>query len=113
MLGLNFLVTNQTERAIDELTPAAATAGDLVLALIPGEPHREKGQVGRAIQEHQNPGSGLPDLRKLEHANVLLCSGARIMRRARRPADRARSLHRSAAFDLEPAFSCSGHNQCQ
>ena len=75
MLGLNFLVTNQTERAIDELTRAAATAGDpLEIHLILGNLYREKGQVGRAIQEHQNL-LQRPDLRKLEHANVLLCLG--------------------------------------
>jgi lipopolysaccharide biosynthesis regulator YciM len=42
--------------------------------MILGNLYREKGQVGRAIQEHQ----GLlqrPNLRKLEHANVLLCLG--------------------------------------
>jgi lipopolysaccharide biosynthesis regulator YciM len=75
LLGLNFLTANQTEPAIEELTQAAATAGDpLEIRLILGNLYREKGQVGRAIQEHQ----GLlqrPDLRKLEHANVLLCLG--------------------------------------
>lgn len=75
MLGLNFLVTNQVDQAIDELTKAAQSAGDpLEIHLILGNLYREKGQVGRAIQEHQ----GLlqrPNLRKLEHANVLLCLG--------------------------------------
>jgi lipopolysaccharide biosynthesis regulator YciM len=75
MLGLNFLVAGQIDPAIDELTRAAAGAGDpLEIRLILGNLYREKGQVGRAIQEHQ----GLlqrPNLRKLEHANVLLCLG--------------------------------------
>jgi lipopolysaccharide biosynthesis regulator YciM len=75
MLGLNFLVANQVDAAIDELTKAAKMAGDsLEIHLILGNLYREKGQVGRAIQEHQ----GLlqrPKLRKLEHANVLLCLG--------------------------------------
>ena len=75
MLGLNFLVANQVDAAIDELTKAAKVAGDpLEIHLILGNLYREKGQVGRAIQEHQ----GLlqrPKLRKLEHANVLLCLG--------------------------------------
>jgi lipopolysaccharide biosynthesis regulator YciM len=75
MLGLNFLVANQVDAAIDELTQAARAAGDpLEIHLILGNLYREKGQVGRAIQEHQ----GLlqrPNLRKLEHANVLLCLG--------------------------------------
>src|SRR3970282_1901654 len=35
---------------------------------------REKGQVGRAIQEHQAL-LQRPKLRRLEHANVLLCLG--------------------------------------
>jgi len=75
MLGLNFLVANQTEPAIDELTRAAAAAGDpLEIHLILGNLYREKGQVGRAIQEHQKL-LQRPDLRKLEHANVLLCLG--------------------------------------
>ena len=75
MLGLNFLVTNQTDPAIDELTRAAAAAGDpLEIHLILGNLYREKGQVGRAIQEHQKL-LQRPDLRKLEHANVLLCLG--------------------------------------
>ena len=75
MLGLNFLVANQIDQAIDELSKAAQGAGDpLEIRLILGNLYREKGQVGRAIQEHQ----GLlqrPRLRKLEHANVLLCLG--------------------------------------
>jgi lipopolysaccharide biosynthesis regulator YciM len=75
MLGLNFLVANQTEPAIDELTRAAASAGDpLEIHLILGNLYREKGQVGRAIQEHQKL-LQRPNLRKLEHANVLLCLG--------------------------------------
>ena len=75
MLGLNFLVANQIDQAIDELSKAAQQAGDaLEIHLILGNLYREKGQVGRAIQQHQ----GLlqrPKLRKLEHANVLLCLG--------------------------------------
>ena len=75
MLGLNFLVASQIDQAIDELSKAAQAAGDpLEIHLILGNLYREKGQVGRAIQEHQ----GLlqrPKLRKLEHANVLLCLG--------------------------------------
>lgn len=75
MLGLNFLVANQIDQAIEELSKAAESAGGaLEIHLILGNLYREKGQVGRAIQEHQ----GLlqrPKLRKLEHANVLLCLG--------------------------------------
>jgi lipopolysaccharide biosynthesis regulator YciM len=75
MLGLNFLVANQIDPAIDELTRAAQAAGDpLEIHLILGNLYREKGQVGRAIQEHQAL-LQRPNLRKLEHANVLLCLG--------------------------------------
>jgi lipopolysaccharide biosynthesis regulator YciM len=75
MLGLNFLVTNQVDQAIDELTKASQSAGDpLEIHLILGNLYREKGQVGRAIQEHQAL-LQRPNLRKLEHANVLLCLG--------------------------------------
>jgi lipopolysaccharide biosynthesis regulator YciM len=75
MLGLNFLVADQIDPAIQELTKAAQTAGDsLEIHLILGNLYREKGQVGRAIQEHQAL-LQRPNLRKLEHANVLLCLG--------------------------------------
>jgi lipopolysaccharide biosynthesis regulator YciM len=75
MLGLNFLVTNHIDSAIDELTRAADLAGDpLEIRMILGNLYREKGQVGRAIQEHQSL-LQRPNLRKLEHANVLLCLG--------------------------------------
>jgi lipopolysaccharide biosynthesis regulator YciM len=75
MLGLNFLVASQVDQAIDELSKAAKAAGDpLEIHLILGNLYREKGQVGRAIQEHQAL-LQRPKLRKLEHANVLLCLG--------------------------------------
>jgi lipopolysaccharide assembly protein B len=75
MLGLNFLVASQIDPAIEELSRAADVAGDpLEIRLILGNLYREKGQVGRAIQEHQAL-LQRPSLRKLEHANVLLCLG--------------------------------------
>src|SRR5688500_16347152 len=75
MLGLNFLVANQIDQAIDELTRASDVAGHpLEIRLIIGNLYREKGQVGRAIQEHQAL-LQRSNLRKLEHANVLLCLG--------------------------------------
>lgn len=75
MLGLNFLVANQIDSAIEELSTAAEAAGDpLEIHLILGNLYREKGQVGRAIQEHQAL-LQRPHLRKLEHANVVLCLG--------------------------------------
>ena len=75
MLGLNFLVANHVDPAIEELTKAAQSASDsLEIHLILGNLYREKGQVGRAIQEHQTL-LQRPNLRRLEHANVLLCLG--------------------------------------
>jgi lipopolysaccharide biosynthesis regulator YciM len=75
LLGLNFLVANQIDLAIDELTRAASLNADaLEVHMILGNLYREKGQVGKAITIHQ----GLlqrPKLSKLEHAYVLLCLG--------------------------------------
>lgn len=75
MLGLNFLVANQVDAAIEELSRAAQAAGNsLEIGLILGNLYREKGQVGRAIQEHQAL-LQRPNLRRAEHASILLCLG--------------------------------------
>src|SRR5215204_2679122 len=75
MLGLNFLVDNQVDQAIDELTQATSTDTDaLEIQMILGNLYREKGQVGRAINVHQAL-LQRPDLTQLEHAYVLLCLG--------------------------------------
>jgi len=75
ILGLNFLVADQIDLAIEELVQAASLDPDaLEIHMILGNLYREKGQVGRAITVHQ----GLlqrPRLGKLEHAYVLLCLG--------------------------------------
>ena len=75
MLGLNCLVDNQVDQAVEELTRAASSETDaLEIQMILGNLYRQKGQVGRAITVHQ----GLlqrPDLRPIEHAHVLLCLG--------------------------------------
>ncbi len=75
ILGLNFLVAHQLDRAIDELSRAAKLQPDATeIEMILGNLYREKGQVGRAITIHQ----GLlqrPKLTRLEHAYVLLCLG--------------------------------------
>ena len=99
MLGLNFLVANQTEPAIDELTRAAAAAGDpLEIHLILGNLYREKGQVGRAIQEHQKL------LQRPESAEARARQRAAVprprlqARRLRR--SRARGVHRSACASI-------------
>ncbi len=75
ILGLNFLVSNQIDLAIEELTLAARLANEaLEIDMILGNLYREKGQVGRAINIHQ----GLlqrPKLTRLEQTYVLLCLG--------------------------------------
>jgi lipopolysaccharide assembly protein B len=75
MLGLNFLVDNQVDQAIEELTRATSTDTDaLEIQMILGNLYRQKGQVGRAITVHQAL-LQRPDLRRLEQAYVLLCLG--------------------------------------
>ena len=75
MLGLNFLVDNQVDQAIEELTHATSTDTDaLEIRMILGNLYREKGQVGRAINVHQAL-LQRADLAVLEHAYVLLCLG--------------------------------------
>jgi lipopolysaccharide biosynthesis regulator YciM len=75
MLGLNFLVDNQVDQAIDELTQATSFDTDaLEIQMILGNLYRQKGQVGRAINIHQSL-LQRPDLTKLEQAYVQLCLG--------------------------------------
>ena len=75
ILGLNYLVAGQVDLAIEELEKAAALdPGALELRLVLGNLYREKGQVGRAVQEHQTL-LQRPRLNRLEHANVQLCLG--------------------------------------
>jgi lipopolysaccharide biosynthesis regulator YciM len=75
ILGLNFLVANQIDLAIEEFNKAARLDEHaLEIHLILGNLYREKGQVGRAIQEHQAL-LQRPRLTRLQHANVLLCLG--------------------------------------
>lgn len=75
MLGLNFLVDNQIDQAVEELTRAASDENDaLEIQMILGNLYRQKGQVGRAITVHQAL-LQRPDLRPIEHAYVLLCLG--------------------------------------
>ena len=75
ILGLNFLVSNQLDLAIDELTKAAGLDPDaLEIHLILGNLYREKGQVSKAIQVHQHL-LQRPRLTPLEHACVLLYLG--------------------------------------
>ena len=75
VLGLNFLVSNQIDLAIEELSQATRVDGDaLEIHLILGNVHRERGQVARAIQVHQAL-LQRPKLTKVEHAYILLCLG--------------------------------------
>jgi lipopolysaccharide biosynthesis regulator YciM len=75
ILGLNFLVSNQIDLAIEELSRAASLDADaLEVHMILGNLYREKGQVGKAITVHQTL-LQRPSLTKIEHAYVLLCIG--------------------------------------
>jgi lipopolysaccharide assembly protein B len=75
ILGLNFLVANQIDLAIEELSRAASLDADaLEVHMILGNLYREKGQVGKAITVHQNL-LQRPGLSRLELAYVLLCLG--------------------------------------
>jgi lipopolysaccharide biosynthesis regulator YciM len=75
ILGLNFLVANQIDLAIEELTRAASLDADsLEVHMILGNLYREKGQVGKAITIHQSL-LQRARLSHLEHAYVLLCLG--------------------------------------
>ena len=75
ILGLNFLVSNQIDLAIEELTQAAGLDSTaLEIHLILGNLYRERGQVSKAIQLHQTL-LQRSKLSRLEHAYVLLCLG--------------------------------------
>ena len=75
ILGLNFLVSNQIDLAIEELTKAAGVdAPALEIHLILGNLYRERGQVSKAIQLHQSL-LQRPSLTAMEQAYVLLCLG--------------------------------------
>src|SRR6202007_1628369 len=75
ILGLNFLVSNQIDLAIEELSRAASVDADaLEVHMILGNLYREKGQVGKAITVHQAL-LQRSKLSRIEHAYVLLCLG--------------------------------------
>ena len=75
IVGLDLVVANQIDRAIDELSRAAWLDEDaLEIHLVLGNLYREKGQVGRAINIHQSL-LQRPRLKPLEHAYILLCLG--------------------------------------
>src|SRR5689334_23601086 len=69
ILGLNYLVAGQVDLAIEQLERASTLdPGALEIRLVLGNLYREKGQVGRAVQEHQNL-LQRPRLNRVEHAN--------------------------------------------
>jgi lipopolysaccharide biosynthesis regulator YciM len=73
--GLNFLVANPLDPAIEEFSRAAALNENSVdVHIILGNLYREKGQVGRAIQVHQQL-LQRPRLSRAEQTSVLLCLG--------------------------------------
>lgn len=75
LVGLNFLVSNQVDLAIEELGTAAGLYPDAMeIQVVLGNLYREKGQVGRAINVHQEL-LQRPRLTRQEHAHVLLCLG--------------------------------------
>ena len=75
LLGLNLLASSQLDLAIEELNTAVGLDADaLELHLILGNLYREKGQVTRAIQLHQQA-LQRPKLTRMEQAYVLLCLG--------------------------------------
>lgn len=75
ILGLNFLVANQIDLAIEQLTAAATQdANALEVHMILGNLYREKGQVGKAITIHQTL-LQRQKLSRMEHAYVLFCLG--------------------------------------
>lgn len=75
LLGLNLLVSNQLDLAIEELNTAAGLDADaLEIHLVLGNLYREKGQVTRAIQLHQQL-LQRPKLTRKEQAYVLLGLG--------------------------------------
>ncbi len=75
IVGLDLVVANQIDQAIDELSRAAWLDEEaLEIHLILGNLYREKGQVGRAINIHQEL-LQRPRLKTLEHAYILLCLG--------------------------------------
>lgn len=73
--GLNFVVSGHVDHAIEEFQRAATLNVDGVeVSMILGSLYREKGQVGRAIQIHQQV-LQRPRLSRLAQAYVQLCLG--------------------------------------
>ena len=102
VLGLNFLVSNQIDLAIEELSQAARVDSDaLEIHLILGNVYRERGQVARAIQVHQ----ALLQRPKLTRAR------ARLRAALPRPRLQARRLRRSRARGVQGSAAPGSDNQ--
>ena len=105
ILGLNYLVAGQVDLSIAELEKAASVdPGALELRLVLGNLYREKGQVGRAIQEHQ----ALPGNRNLalQVDDALVGRGRMLRQRMPLVGQRARvgAFHRQLPFEFgDPA----------
>lgn len=75
MLGLNFLMDDEVDHAIEALTQATTVEPDaLEIQMILGNLYRRKGQTGRAVTLHQTL-LQRSDLTRLEQACILLCLG--------------------------------------
>ena len=99
ILGLNFLVANQIDLAIEEFSKAASlNERALEMQLLLGNLYREKGQVGRAIQIHQQTAAAAAaDQPGTEFGAAL--PGIRLQEgRIRRPCDR--DLRRSCCGSI-------------
>ena len=73
--GLNSLISGQIDLAIEDFTKAAAHAQEAFeVPILLGNLQREKGQVGRAIQVHQQL-LQRPRLASFEQTAVLMCLG--------------------------------------
>ncbi len=72
--GLTYLVAHQLDQAVDELNRVRQHTDSVELESLIGNLYREKGQVGRAIQIHQQL-LQRPRLSSYQHAHALLCLG--------------------------------------
>jgi lipopolysaccharide biosynthesis regulator YciM len=73
--GLNYLLARQIDLAIEEIGKAAGLNQQAVeIQVLLGNLYREKGQVSRAIQTHQQL-LQRPQLTRQEQGSVLLCLG--------------------------------------
>ena len=100
ILGLNFLVANQIDLAIEELSKAASLDADaLEVHMILGNLYREKGQVGKAITRAPEPAAAAEPEQARARLRAALPRPRLQARRLRR--SRARGVQRGAAARSE------------